>query len=70
MVQRIEMSWKEKYEMYNLLKKGTLIGMLIECNKVLQRLTPRIEIDSKCFYTPGLDTSGRCINCRKYEWEH
>lgn len=69
MYQITETSDKEKFEMYSLLEKDTLIGMLIECNKHLQRLTPKIEID-RCFYTPGTDTSCRCIHCGKTKWEH
>lgn len=33
-----------------------------ELNKALE--------EYKCFYNPGIDTSGRCINCGKFEWEH
>ena len=70
MVQTVDTTDREKFEMYNLLEKDVLIGMLIECNKHLQRLTPRIEVNNKCFYTAGNDTSGRCINCGKPKWEH
>jgi hypothetical protein len=69
MIQIVETTDKEKFEMYNLLEKDVLIGMLIECNKHLQRLTPKVVID-KCFYTAGADTSGRCIHCGKQRWEH
>ena len=79
--QIIETTDKDKFEMYNLLSKDVLIGMLIECNKHLQRLsTPRIENNTKpfieivsgnCgFYMAGLDTSGKCNNCGKQQWEH
>lgn len=62
---------KEKFEMYNLLEKEVIIGMLIECNKYLQRLTPKISIEDKCrLYTAGTDTSMRCIYCGKTPWEH
>ncbi len=71
MVQRVEMSDKEKYEMYNLLEKDAIIGMLIECNKYLQRLTPKVVIEDKCrMYISGTDTSMRCIYCGKLKWEH
>lgn len=71
MVQMIEMSDKEKYEMYNLLEKDAIIGMLIECNKYLQRLTPKVVIEDKCrMYISGTDTSMRCIHCGKLKWEH
>jgi len=70
MVQIVETTDKEKFEMYNLLEKDVLIGMLIECNKHLQRLTPKIEVNSKCFYQSGTDTSCRCIHCGKQKWEH
>lgn len=63
---------KERYEMYNSLEKDTLIGMLIECNKHLQSLTPTTEIpDTTCrIYMPGTDTSCRCVYCNKLKWEH
>jgi hypothetical protein len=53
----------------NPMKSDVLIGMLGECNKHLQQLTPKVEI-SKCFYMPGTDTSARCIHCGKQKWEH
>ena len=67
MVQVIETSDKEKFKMYNLLEKDVIIGMLIESNKHLQRLTPKVD---RCFYQPGTDTSCRCIHCGKPKWEH
>ena len=71
MVQIIEMSWREQYDMYNALEKEAIIGMLIECNKHLQRLTPKIVIEDKCrMYISGTDTSMRCIHCGKLKWEH
>lgn len=71
MLQTTETSDKEKFEMYNMLSKETLIGMLIECNKHLQRLTPKINTDYCGFFaTSGSDTSGRCINCEKQQHEH
>lgn len=71
MYQEIETTDQEKFEMYNLLEKEVLIGMLIESNKHLRRLTPTIVYPTdKCFYIAGDDTSGKCINCRKQKWEH
>lgn len=70
MVQIVETTDKEKFEMYNVLEKDTLIGMLIECNKHLQRLVPTVETSSRCFYMSGMDTSCRCIHCGKQKWEH
>lgn len=72
MVQRIEMSWREQYEMYNALEKDVIIGMLIESNRHLQNRKPTMEfVSGNCrWYNPGLDTSGRCINCGKQQWEH
>ena len=70
MLQIIETTDKEKFEMYNVLEKDVLIGMLIECNKHLQRLNPTIVIPEKCFYMLGTDTSCRCIHCGKLKWEH
>jgi len=63
--------------MYNLLEKDVLIGMLIECNKHLQRLTPRIEcnskmkiIDGRCGLFQCSNTGGICDKCGKQQWEH
>lgn len=70
MLQVIETTDKEKYEMYNMLEKDALISMLIQCNKHLQNRRPTVVIPKKCFYNPGMDTSGRCINCGKQKWEH
>lgn len=72
MVQRIEMSDKEKYEMYSLLEKDALISMLIECNRIMQNIEPKIKFTSRnCgFYNVGMDTSGKCINCGKQQWQH
>ena len=36
---------QEKFEMYDLLSKEQLIKMLIEANRHLDRLTPKIVID-------------------------
>lgn len=69
MNQIIDVTDKEKFEIYNSLEKDVIIIMLIECNKQLQKLVPKIEI-SKCFYLSGNDTSCRCINCGKQKWEH
>lgn len=72
MIQVIETTDKEKYDMYNSLEKDTLIGMLIECNKHLQRIRPTAAIpEATCrFYVSGTDTSMRCIYCGKTKWEH
>ena len=72
MLQIIETSDKEKFEMYNLLPKETLIGMLIECNKQLQRRTPKIIMPNHCgFYTANeTDSGARCIYCGKQKHKH
>lgn len=72
MYQVIEMTDKEKYEMYNSLEKDVLIGMLIECNKHLQNRKPTIKLpENQCtHYQAGTDTSSRCIYCGKTMWEH
>jgi hypothetical protein len=72
MAQRSAMTDKEKYDMYNSLEKDVLIGMLIECNKHIRRMTPTLgETDTTCrFYMSGTDTSARCIHCGKTKWEH
>ena len=59
---------KQRYDGYNLLEKDTLIGMLMErerlCNK---NLTP-----NKCvLFTSSMNnTSGLCVNCGKSQWLH
>lgn len=72
MIQIIEITDKEKYEMYNSLEKDVLIGMLIECNKHLQNRTPTVKLpESTCrYYQSATDTSFRCIHCGKTKWEH
>ena len=78
MYQVVEMSDKEKFEMYNVLEKEVIIGMLIECNKHLQRLTPRIEynnqlpeiVSGSCGWFQCSNTGGRCDKCGKQQWEH
>jgi len=69
MIQIAETTDKEKFEMYNKLDKYVLIGMLIECNKQLSRIVPKVEF-YKCFYTAGNDTYGRCVHCGKQKFEH
>ena len=69
MIQIVETTDVEKFEMYNKLDKSVLIGMLIECNKHISRIIPKVELN-KCFYTAGDDTSGRCIHCGKQKFEH
>jgi ArsR family metal-binding transcriptional regulator len=44
MVQVIEMTHKEKVEMYQLIEKDRLIEMLIEANNVIRNLTPKITL--------------------------
>ena len=70
MMQITETTDEEKFEIYNTLKKDVIIGMLIEANKHLQRLTPRVVVNDRCFYMAGTDTSCRCIHCGKTKWEH
>ena len=62
---------QEKYKMYNNLEKDVLIGMLIESNRQLYILTPKISTNSCGIYMPsGDDTSGRCMFCGKQKYEH
>lgn len=70
MVQVVKITDGERYRMYSALDKEDLIKMLIECNKHLERLTPQIRVSEGCFYMNGLDTSGKCSNCGKQQWEH
>lgn len=44
MVQAVEMSHKEKVEMYQLIEKDRLIEMLIEANNNLNRIPPTVSI--------------------------
>jgi predicted choloylglycine hydrolase len=71
MYQIIELTDQEKYEMYNAFEKDVIIGMLIESNRHLQKLTPKIVFDDTCkFYMSSMDTSCSCIHCGKQKWEH
>jgi hypothetical protein len=67
MIQTVETSWKEKYDMYNVLEKDSLIKMLIQCNEHLWGLKPTILCN---YYCSGTDTSMRCIHCNRLKWEH
>lgn len=49
MLQIIEMSHKEKVEMYQLIEKDRLIEMLIEANNVINKLTPKIQVNSSIY---------------------
>lgn len=69
MVQRVEMSWREQYDMYNALEKEVIIGILIEANRHLESRKPIVSTNCG-WYNPGMDTSGRCIHCGKLKWEH
>lgn len=69
MLQVRESTNQEKFEMYDKLDKYVLIGMLIEANKHLNNIKPRVE-NTPCFYTASNDTSGRCVYCGKQKYEH
>jgi len=58
------MSYKEEYDKYNLLDKEVLIGMLIAMKK------EEYKQEGCRMYTPGTDTSLRCIYCGKSQYEH
>ena len=47
MIQIVEMTYQEKYDMYMKLEKESLVKMLIECNKHLERLSLQPFIDTK-----------------------
>lgn len=47
MIQTVNTTDGEKYRMYNDLDKEDLIKMLIECNKHLQRIIPKVEVDNR-----------------------
>lgn len=66
-LQVIEQTDEEKFAMYNKLTKKELIAMLIEANKHLNIRPPRLACN---FFMSGSDTSGRCNNCGKQQWEH
>ena len=66
MIQTITTTDKEKYEMYNALSKDSLIKMLIEANKHLDRLTPKVGYENVKKYN---ESSQICfehhkINCK------
>jgi hypothetical protein len=76
MMQIVETTDKEKFEMYNLLEKDVLIGMLIECNKHLNRLTPRIKykipeiVAGSCGWFTCSNSGGKCDKCGEQQWKH
>ena len=70
MVQVIEMTDIEQYEMYMKCKKSELVKMLIEANK---HLGYDIKVEDKictCFVREDNTTAGNCINCGQQEWYH
>lgn len=74
MYQIIEQTEEDKFKMYSKLSKKELISMLIESNKHLNN-KPLNQVNqgfnSACnFYMAGKDTSGKCSNCGKNNWEH
>ena len=64
---------KEKMTMYMKLSKKELIDMLIECNRVVESITP-IVVETKTLcggFAPDQRTTGmNCINCGRSQWEH
>lgn len=74
MHQIIETADQEKYEMYNVLEKDVLIGMLIECNKHLNRIKPTVVmpeiVSGNCGWFVCSNSGGRCDKCGKQQWEH
>jgi len=72
MVQVVEMSHKEKVEMYGMIEKERLIEMLIEANNVIRRLTPIVTEAAlsgyKCLHEwdEGHNNVSKCKKCGKY----
>lgn len=69
MTQTVETTDQEKFEMYNKLDKYILIGMLIEANKHLDRLTLKPKVNN-CLHTDDNTTSGNCIYCGEPKYKH
>lgn len=65
MYQVVEMSYQEKVEMYRLIDKEDLIKMLIECNNLLSRLTPKVVFPSICNCARPWSVNGVCVACEK-----
>jgi hypothetical protein len=74
MYQVIETTDQEKYEMYNSLEKNVLIGMLIQCNKHLDRIKPTVMLPEivagSCGWFTCSNSGGKCDKCGKHQWEH
>ena len=75
MYQIVKMTDKEKMTMYMKLSKKEIIGMIIECNKVLDMITPILVTEpeqQKCsgFFPIFTTTSSGCLYCGKMEYEH
>ena len=69
MEQIIKMTDVEQMTMYMKLPKIELVNMLIQCNKVINQITPIIELDICDDFFSNI--SGEiCSNCGKEKWEH
>lgn len=58
------MNYKEEFEKYSKLDKEDLIKIIISTKE--EKYAP----DECMMYTPGTDTSLRCIYCGKSQYEH
>lgn len=65
MYQVVEMSHQEKVEMYRLIDKEDLIEMLIECNNVISRLTPKVVLPSTCSCSKPWTVNSVCVICER-----
>jgi len=76
MIQVVEMSDKEKLEMYMKMKKIELSKMLIEANKQLERLmtiSVAYNVDPLCpnGYSPNNNSTAlECIHCGRGKYAH
>ena len=68
MNQVIKMTDVEQMTMYMKLSKIELVNMLIQCNKVIDQITP--IIDKKCNYFSDGTLSMNCMFCGKGRFEH
>jgi len=74
MIQRVEMSNQERVDMYKKFKKDMLIEMLIEANRVIEKLcdSPKYVVNSydeycRCYMSNSTLINGRyiCNTCNK-----
>ncbi len=71
MVQKVEMSHKEKVKMYKMINKDKLIEMLIEANKHLSKPQSVVILNTPiCQHYLSKKKTGICDNCGEYLIRH